>query len=77
MHKALDARDEQFTREQKKALAVATSQALSWVQRTLIVLGQASATSARAARTPQKRDDARDLVRRWFADPAVTEAVLD
>ncbi len=77
MHKALDARDEQFTREQKKALAVATSQALSWVQRTPIVLGQASATSARAARTPQKRDDARDLVRRWFADPAVTEAVLD
>ncbi|HEX7636805.1 MAG TPA: M35 family metallo-endopeptidase [Burkholderiaceae bacterium] len=77
VRKALDARAEQFTRKQKKELAVATSQAMAWCHRALIVLGQAASNGARAAKSPQKRDDARALVRRWFADPSVTEATLD
>ena len=77
VHVALDARDEQFNREQKKQLAVATTQAMAWVHRTLVVLGQAGSTSSRSARSPQQRDDARAMVRRWFADPSVNEQLLD
>jgi hypothetical protein len=80
---ALGTREEHFSREQKKYLAVSTQQALAWSHRALIVLAQAASgtmtptASASAARSPARRDDARALVRRWFADPAVSEADLD
>ncbi len=77
VHAALDGRDEQFDREQKKQLGVAVGQAMAWAHRTLIVLGQAGSTSSRAAKSPQKRDDARALVRRWFAEPSVSDQMLD
>lgn len=80
---ALGAGDEHFSRQQKKYLAVSTQQALAWCHRAAAVLSQAAAGSAvagggtKAVKAPAKRDGARALVRRWFADSAVTESDLD
>ncbi|HEY9024870.1 MAG TPA: M35 family metallo-endopeptidase [Burkholderiaceae bacterium] len=69
----LASRDEHFTEEQRRLLAVSTQQGLAWCQKAGIVLASAS--------TPWRdgagRDEARAMVRRWFAEEAVGESALD
>ncbi len=68
--------DEHFTREDRKHLSAASAHGLAWCQKTLMVL--ASASGAGKAKTPSKAGlHARGVVKRWFADPATTEAELD
>lgn len=74
VERILDTDNEIFSETQKKYLAVSTQQALAWCQRTSMVL--ADARSSDAKRTKSK-STARDLVKRWFADPATSEADLD
>jgi len=65
----LRSRDEQFTEQQKRYLANSTQQALAWCQKTQMVLGNAA--------TPGTSGDAgRALVRRWFAEPGLSDATL-
>lgn len=70
----LRSNNEQFTEQHKRYLANSTQQALSWTQKTLITLGAAGAsgTSANAG-----RDTARAMVRRWFAEPGLSDATLN
>jgi hypothetical protein len=66
-----------FDDEQRRWLGAATLQGLAWCQRVEMVLADARrARGSAAARTPA-RDEARAIVRRWFAEPAATEATLD
>jgi len=65
----LRADDEIFQREQKKYLANSVQQAMSWCQRTGMVLALAAKANDRGAGT--KQIDALKLVKRWFADPAL------
>lgn len=62
--------NEQFSAEQKKFLTTATHEGLAWCQRTTILLAAAKANG-------KGRNDARAVVKRWFADPSTTEAELD
>lgn len=70
----LKACDEQFSGQQKRHLANSVQQSLAWCQKTGIVL--ANATSS-AAGGNASRTAARALVRRWFAEPGLSDATLD
>lgn len=61
--------NEIFSEEQKKYLATSTQQALQWCQRAGMVLALAAKASDRGAGA--RNTDALNLVKRWFADPAV------
>lgn len=62
-------KNEQFSEQQKRYLANSTQQGLAWCQKTLIVLANAAAPGAGG-------DAARDLVRRWFAEPGLSDTTL-
>lgn len=68
----LATRDEHFSDEQKRSLAGATVHALAWAQRTGMVLSNAASAEAADA-----REEARDLVRRWFCPSGTTEVDLE
>lgn len=70
----LRANSEIFSTGDRRHLASATRQALAWCQRTGMVLALAAA--AADGRTGPRRNAALDLVKRWFADPATTNADL-
>ena len=61
---------EQFSEQHKRYLANSTQQALAWCQKTLITLAAAGGGGAGA-------DPARAMVRRWFADPGVSDTTLN
>jgi hypothetical protein len=65
--------NERFGFDARKHFAVAPQEAMAWCQKTGIVLADA----ARAGPPTAGRTAARATVRRWFADPAVTESDLD
>ena len=62
-------KNEQFSEQQKRYLANSTQQALAWCQKTQIVLGNAASPGAGG-------NAARELVRRWFAEPGLTDTTL-
>ncbi len=65
----LRSRDEQFSEQHKRYLANSTQQALAWCQKTLMTLGNAA--------TPGTTGDAgRAMVRRWFAEPGLSDTTL-
>jgi hypothetical protein len=61
---------EVFSLEKRKHLGEATGHAMSWCQRTLIVL--ALAAKAANGKAGTKEVDALNLVKRWFADPGTS-----
>lgn len=63
---------EQFSAEDKKHLKSAAGRALTWIHKVNIVLGH-----AHSSRTGGRVLWAREQVRKWFADPTVTEQQLD
>jgi hypothetical protein len=65
--------NERFGFDARKHFASAAQHGLAWCQKTSIVL----ANAANADNRDPDRGPARDLVRRWFADPSVTETDLD
>lgn len=65
---------EQFSEEQKKYLAYASQHALAWCQKTGMLLAEAASGDPGAAKP---KANARNIVKRWFADPATSEADLD
>ena len=74
----LASRQEHFDAAQRRWLGVATLQGLGWCQRAAIVLADARRPRAGApAERAAGRENARALVRRWFADPVATEAGVD
>jgi hypothetical protein len=70
----LDTDNEIFSEVQKKYLTTATQQALAWCQRATMILADAGSRDASRGRA---KGAARHLVKRWFADPAASEAELD
>lgn len=71
----LAAQGEHFSDQQKRYLGSSTQQALAWCQKAGIVL--ANAKSAASSGTPNPaRDNARALVKRWFADPGTDDTAL-
>ncbi len=73
----LASHQEHFDRAQRRYLGAATLQGLAWCQKAAIVL--ADARRARGAREGARasREEARALVRRWFAEAGTGEAALD
>ncbi len=69
----LRASTERFNTTQKQHFAAAAQHALAWCQKTTIVLTNAAKTGGATT----ERTSARTMVKRWFADPAVTETDLD
>ena len=69
----LAGRREHFDVEQRRWLGVATLQGLAWCQRAAMVLADAR----RARGDADARMQARAVVRRWFAEPGLTETALD
>jgi hypothetical protein len=67
--------DEHFSEQQKRYLANSTLQAMAWCQKAGMVLANAGA-AAGSGPNPA-RDNARQMVRRWFAEPGLTDATLD
>lgn len=63
---------EQFSEDDKKHLKSAATRALAWIHRANIVLGHAPSSVTRG-----NPSWAREQVRKWFADPTVTETQLD
>lgn len=65
---------EHFTEQHKRYIASSTLQAMAWSQKAGAVLANAAmaATGASPARAA-----GRELVRRWFAEPGLSEATLD
>ncbi|GGF27264.1 hypothetical protein GCM10011611_36610 [Aliidongia dinghuensis] len=74
VERILDTDNEIFSETQKKYLASATQQALAWCHRTAMVLADAGSPDAKRSRL---RETARELVKRWFADPGTTDKELD
>jgi len=70
----LASRDEIFSEEQKKQLGSATFNALAWCHRATAALAAAGA-AAHGKGTPAN-NSALAVVKRWFADPAVSESEL-
>lgn len=76
--KLLAACHEHFDTAQRRWLGVATLQGLGWCQRAAIVLADARrARGGAQAQRPGGREEARAVVRRWFAEPAASEAAVD
>ena len=80
--KLLASRHEHFDPTQRRGLAVATLQGLAWCQRAAIVLADArrargGAPAPRAGGREDAHADARAVVRRWFAEPAASDAAID
>jgi hypothetical protein len=80
--KLLAARHEHFDTAQRRWLGVATPQGLGWCQRAAIVLADArrargGAQAQRPGGCEEARAEARAVVRRWFAEPAASEAAVD
>ena len=74
----LAGRREHFDGAQRRWLGAATLQGLAWCQRAAMVL--ADARRARGDASTERvgaRTQARALVRRWFAEPGLSEAALD
>jgi hypothetical protein len=74
----LAGRREHFDGAQRRWLGAATLQGLAWCQRAAMVL--ADARRARGEASTERvgaRAQARALVRRWFAEPGLSEAALD
>ena len=69
--------NEIFSTEQKKHLANAAQHSLAWCQKTGMVLANAAQTSQGKGDAKAKGVDALNLVKRWFADPAVGVADLN
>ncbi|MGN6525706.1 MAG: M35 family metallo-endopeptidase [Burkholderiaceae bacterium] len=63
-------RREHFNEEQRRLLGAATQQGLAWCQRAGMVLANTSQRGRGGA-------EARALVRRWFAEDGVPDAVLE
>jgi hypothetical protein len=70
----LRSRREHFSAEQRRALGAATQHGLAWCQRAGITLALAA---SRARANADGRVDARERVRRWFAEDGLPEARLD
>ena len=70
--KLLRSANERFGFDARKHFAVAPQQAMAWCQKTSITLATAKAVGASPA-----RDAARDVVKRWFAEPGLPEPDLD
>lgn len=62
---------EHFRTSQKRDLVSATQHSLAWCQKTSMVLAQA------ASKKDKNKDAAMEIVKRWFADPATSQADLD
>jgi hypothetical protein len=62
---------EHFSEAHKKDLASAAQYALAWCHKTNMILAQA------ASKSDKGKDGALAIVKRWFADPATTEADLN
>ena len=74
----LAGRREHFDGAQRRWLGAATLQGLAWCQRAAMVLADARrARGDASAERAGARTQARALVRRWFAEPGLTEAALD
>ena len=74
----LAGRREHFDLAQRRWLGAATSQGLAWCQRAAMVLADARrARGDASAQRADARTRARALVRRWFAEPGLSEAALD
>lgn len=71
--KLLRSTKERFGFDARKHFATAAQEGLAWCQKTNIVLADAAQTDTKA----KTRGPARALVRRWFADSAVTDTQLD
>jgi hypothetical protein len=71
--RVLRSRREQFNWEQKKYLSTSSQQALAWCQKTSMLLANAASTDKKAEK---KRNSARDVVKRWFADPGTSDTDL-
>lgn len=65
--------NELFSADDKKHLAAATQHALAWCQKTGMVL--AAAAKGTGGKAGEKNVAAVNLVKRWFADPAVSVAM--
>jgi hypothetical protein len=63
--------NEHFNDQQKRYLGNSTQQALAWCQKAGIVLANAA-----AAGNAQQATDARAMVRRWFAEPSMSDTTL-
>lgn len=72
--KLLKSSNEIFNAEQKKYLSASAQYALAWCQKAGIVLSHAS--QALDGKTKSKEISALNVVKRWFADPATTDAEL-
>lgn len=75
----LRSKDEVFSSEQSKHLATAAQQGLAWCQKTTIVLVAAAKELDVAdgkGKTTKDGVAALTVVKRWFADPATTNADL-
>ncbi|HEX2826467.1 MAG TPA: M35 family metallo-endopeptidase [Burkholderiales bacterium] len=70
----LRANHEHFSEDQKKYLGYASQHALAWAQKTGMILAEAASADAKAAKA---KVNARNLVKRWFADSATTDAELN
>jgi hypothetical protein len=69
---------EHFDPAQRRALAVATFQGLAWCQRAAVVLADARrARGGAPAQHTGAREEARAVVRRWFAEPAAGDVAVD
>lgn len=66
--------NEHFSDQQRRYLGNSTQQALSWCQKVGIVLANAAIGGTG---TNPDRDNARTLVRRWFAEPGLADATLN
>ncbi len=70
----LASNNEHFSSQQKKDLAGATQKGMVWCQKTCMVLANAA---KKASSRGSSRTKARDLVKRWFADPGTSDSTLD
>jgi hypothetical protein len=68
----LVSKNEHFTDQQRRFLGNSTQQALAWCQKAGMVLANAAAGGAGTA-----RDEARAMVKRWFAESGLADMTLD
>ena len=64
-------KNEHFSEQQKRYLGNSTFEAVAWCQKAGIVLATAGAAAGSGP------NPARDMVKRWFAEPGLAEATLD
>ena len=71
----LRSKKEHFSEQQKRYLGNSTFEAVAWCQKAGIVL--ATAGAAAGSGPNPARTTARDMVKRWFAEPGLAETTLD